>query len=32
MRWLDYGRDNYAGVTFNDAPDDRKIYLGWMDE
>ena len=30
MRWLDYGRDNYAGVTFNDAPDDRKIYLGWM--
>ena len=30
MRWLDYGRDNYAGVTFNEAPDDRKIYLGWM--
>ena len=30
MRWLDYGRDNYAGVTFNDAPDNRKIYLGWM--
>ena len=30
MRWLDYGRDNYAGVTFNDAPDSRKIYLGWM--
>jgi levanase/fructan beta-fructosidase len=30
MRWLDYGRDNYAGVTFNDAPDYRKIYLGWM--
>jgi len=30
MRWLDYGRDNYAGVTFNDAPDNRRIYLGWM--
>lgn len=30
VRWLDYGRDNYAGVTFNDAPDNRKIYLGWM--
>jgi sucrose-6-phosphate hydrolase SacC (GH32 family) len=29
-RWLDYGRDNYAGVTFNDAPDNRRIYLGWM--
>jgi fructan beta-fructosidase len=29
-RWLDYGRDNYAGVTFNDAPENRRIYLGWM--
>jgi sucrose-6-phosphate hydrolase SacC (GH32 family) len=29
-RWLDYGRDNYAGVTFNDVPDNRRIYLGWM--
>lgn len=29
-RWLDYGRDNYAGVTFNDAPKNRRIYLGWM--
>ena len=29
-RWLDYGRDNYAGVTFNDAPDNRHIYMGWM--
>ena len=29
-RWLDYGRDNYAGVTFNDAPDNRRIYLSWM--
>lgn len=30
QRWLDYGRDNYAGVTFTDAPDNRCIYLGWM--
>jgi fructan beta-fructosidase len=30
MRWLDYGRDNYAGVTFTDAPSNRRIYLGWM--
>jgi sucrose-6-phosphate hydrolase SacC (GH32 family) len=29
-RWLDYGRDNYAGVTFCDAPDNRRIYMGWM--
>jgi sucrose-6-phosphate hydrolase SacC (GH32 family) len=29
-RWLDYGRDNYAGVTFNDAPDGKRIFLGWM--
>jgi fructan beta-fructosidase len=29
-RWLDYGRDNYAGVTFSNAPDNQKIFLGWM--
>jgi levanase/fructan beta-fructosidase len=29
-RWLDYGRDNYAGVTFNDAPNSRRIFIGWM--
>jgi sucrose-6-phosphate hydrolase SacC (GH32 family) len=29
-RWLDYGRDNYAGVTFNDAPNGKRIFLGWM--
>lgn len=29
-RWLDYGRDNYAGITFNNAPDERRIFLGWM--
>lgn len=28
--WLDYGRDNYAGVTWNDAPDNRRILIGWM--
>ncbi len=28
-RWLDYGPDNYAGVTwFNTGK--RKIFLGWM--
>ncbi|OAS89241.1 MULTISPECIES: glycoside hydrolase family 32 protein [Metabacillus] len=28
--WLDYGRDNYAGVTWSDSPDERRIYIGWM--
>jgi len=30
--WIDYGRDNYAGVTFNNVPktDGRRIFLGWM--
>lgn len=29
-QWIDHGRDNYAGVTFNDAPNGEKIFLGWM--
>ncbi len=29
-RWIDYGRDNYAGVTFSNTPDEKKISLGWM--
>ena len=28
--WLDYGRDNYAGVTWSNAPNNRRIFLGWM--
>ncbi|MEM7104541.1 MAG: glycoside hydrolase family 32 protein [Bacteroidota bacterium] len=28
--WLDYGRDNYAGVLFNHAPENRPVYIGWM--
>ncbi len=28
--WLDYGRDNYAGVTWNSAPDNKRLFLGWM--
>ncbi len=31
-KWIDYGRDNYAGVTWSDIPkeDGRRIFLGWM--
>ena len=28
--WLDYGPDNYAGVTWSNAPDNKKIFIGWM--
>jgi fructan beta-fructosidase len=28
--WLDYGQDNYAGTTWNNLPDGRRIYIGWM--
>lgn len=29
-RWLDYGTDNYAGVTFSNTPENKKLFLGWM--
>ncbi|WP_267740444.1 glycoside hydrolase family 32 protein [Myroides injenensis] len=28
--WLDYGRDNYAGVTWHKCPKNKKTYIGWM--
>ncbi|WP_269685927.1 glycoside hydrolase family 32 protein [Flavobacterium lacustre] len=30
--WLDYGKDNYAGVTWSNIPDadGRKLFIGWM--
>ena len=28
-RWIDYGPDNYAGVTWSNTGD-RKIFIGWM--
>jgi levanase len=28
--WIDYGRDFYAAVTFNDAPSKQRIALAWM--
>jgi fructan beta-fructosidase len=29
-KWLDYGTDNYAGVTFNGLPDTERTFIGWM--
>lgn len=29
-RWLDWGRDYYAAVSFSDAPDNRRIMIAWM--
>ncbi len=28
--WVDFGRDNYAGVTFNGLPQDQRISISWM--
>ncbi|PKB17595.1 glycoside hydrolase family 32 protein [Flavobacterium sp. 5] len=30
--WVDYGKDNYAGVTWNNIPssDGRRLFIGWM--
>ena len=30
--WLDYGKDNYAGVSWSDIPesDGRRLFMGWM--
>lgn len=30
FRWLDWGTDNYAGVTYNDTPNGNRIFIGWM--
>jgi len=30
IKWVDYGTDNYAGVTFNNTPDGKRIFIGWM--
>jgi levanase/fructan beta-fructosidase len=29
-KWMDYGKDHYAAVTFHGAPDGRIVALPWM--
>ncbi len=29
-RWLDWGMDHYAGVTWHNTPDNKLILIGWM--
>ena len=29
-KWMDYGKDNYATVSWSDAPDGRRTVIGWM--
>jgi len=30
VKWLDHGKDNYALVSWSDAPDGRRTAIGWM--
>ncbi len=29
-KWIDWGTDNYAGVTYSNAPNNERIFIGWM--
>ena len=29
-KWMDYGKDHYATVTFDNAPDNRRVAIAWM--
>ena len=29
-KWMDYGKDHYATVTFDNAPDGRRVAMAWM--
>lgn len=29
-KWLDYGKDHYATVSWSDTPDGRRTVIGWM--
>jgi fructan beta-fructosidase len=29
-KWIDWGTDNYAGVTYNGMPNENRVFIGWM--
>ena len=29
-KWMDYGKDHYATVTFDNAPSGRRVAIAWM--
>ena len=29
-KWMDYGKDHYATVTFSNAPEGRNVAIAWM--
>lgn len=29
-KWMDFGKDHYATVSWSDAPDERRTVIGWM--
>lgn len=29
-KWMDYGKDHYAAISFDNAPDGRHILMAWM--
>ena len=29
-KWMDYGKDHYATITFDNAPDGRHVAIAWM--
>ncbi len=29
-KWMDFGKDHYATVSWSDAPDGRRTAIGWM--
>ncbi len=29
-KWLDFGKDHYATVSWSDTPDNRRTVIGWM--
>jgi len=30
IKWIDLGSDNYAAITYNNEPNNKRILMGWM--